>query len=546
MENYSCVHTFFNNLLVNGTPYYFGVTAYTFSGRTGAKPAQLESAPRLLTIVPQWLQGIRYVNVTGDTLKNILHEGPSSGDVLPVVVNPTALPRSGASYKVVFGGSSPNQVWHLIRTVGTKTDTVAKNQKDQTGSDDRAVIIDGIDWRVHSSPLDFKNFFTVSNASGPIAPFQQGAFAFNASGFPLTPEGADRPDGTKQQSAGKLTASKGWGIHTGMYAPDMSSSYDNFRNRVTNAGVRWPQIIPYDFEIRFTAAGGKALIAGALTGKTDKLIDVPFELWNIGIGTPDNTADDYRMFPNILDVDGNYTFNLLAKAGTDSVDIGGGGSTHSISGGANDPFTDWIYWVAPVNKTPGQAGYNAIVADVQAKVASGRDPYLDAATTGGTDVIRRIVIVGWNMGDVATGPGSYAMTMPEPGTTFRIVTSKPNTASDVFTITVPPADQSSQLAKVDAEKVNVYPNPFIDTHLSETLHRSVTFTHLPARAVLRIYTLAGTLVRSFVKDDVSPFLRWDLMNEHGRLVAPGMYIVYVEMPEVGIVKQLKLCVIARE
>ncbi len=52
------------------------------------------------------------------------------------------------------------------------------------------------------------------------------------------------------------------------------------------------------------------------------------------------------MFPHILDVDGNGQFNLLAKAGTDTVDNGGGGATHSVSGGANDPFTDWIYWVS--------------------------------------------------------------------------------------------------------------------------------------------------------------------------------------------------------
>ncbi len=92
---------------------------------------------------------------------------------------------------------------------------------------------------------------------------------------------------------------------------------------------------------------------------------MPFELWNIGINTPTNTADDYRLFPYILDVDGNNQFNLLAKAGTDTVDLGGGGATHSVSGGANDPFTDWIYWVRPVNKAPGQAGYDAIVAGLR-------------------------------------------------------------------------------------------------------------------------------------------------------------------------------------
>jgi len=234
---------------------------------------------------------------------------------------------------------------------------------------------------------------------------------------------------------------------------------------------------PYDFEIRFTAAGGKALIPSAFGGK-DYLINVPFELWNIGINTPDNTADDYRLFPNIMDEDNSASFNLLTKTGTDTLDINQGGPTHSISGGDNDPFTDWFYWVRPVEKTPGQAGYNAIVSAVQTAIANGQDPYLGVGTDG--DVLRRMVIVGWNMGAVATGPGSYAMLMPEVGTVFRI------------------------------------------------------------------FTLAGTLVRSVDKNDTSPIWTWDLKNDHGAVIAPGMYIIYVDMPEVGIAKTLKLGIITRQ
>ena len=120
-------------------------------------------------------------------------------------------------------------MWDLIRTSGSRSDTLARNQSDQTGSDETSPIVDGSSG-ASTAPKDFKYFLTVQNAAGPITPFQQGAFAFNTSGFPLLGGESpgdplyDRPDGTKQQSPGKLTASKGWEVHR-MNLPTMSFSY---------------------------------------------------------------------------------------------------------------------------------------------------------------------------------------------------------------------------------------------------------------------------------------------------------------------------------
>jgi hypothetical protein len=529
--------------IANGSRYYFSVTSYSFSKNPAGGPKQMESAQVIHEIIPQWAQGFRYTNIVGDTLKQITHDGPSTGSVVPIVCDPTALPRDGATYRVAFRGAGSSVTWDLIRTAGSRSDTLLRNQSDQTGSEATSLIKDGILWRVNTAPTDFQYFLTVQNAAGPIVPAEQGCLVLSASGFPLSPTGAIQPDGTKQQSTGKLTASQGWGIHTGMNTTSMASTYTNFKSRITNANVRWPVIVPYDWEIRFTAAGGKALIPGALTGNKDHLIDVPFELWNIGINTPDVTADDYRLFPYLMDVDNSVSFNLLTKTGTDSVDNGGGGATHSISGGSNDPFTDWFFWVKPTNTTPGQAGYNEILAGVQAAITSGQDPYMRAGTNG--DIMRRMVLVGWNMGSVATGPSSYAMTMPEAGTVFRIVTTKPNAAGDVFTVNVPAAQQNPAIVRADADRVNVFPNPFIGSvdPNSDNREQFVTITHLPPRAIIRIFTLAGTLVRSVEKNDTSPIWVWDLKNDHGGVIASGMYIVYVDMPEVGLTKRLKLGII---
>ncbi len=70
--------------------------------------------------------------------------------------------------------------------------------------------------------------------------------------------------------------------------------------------------------------------------------------------------------------------------------------------------------------------------------------------------------------------------------------------------------------------------------------RHVTFTHLPRKANVRIFNLAGILVRTLVKESAEQFLEWDLNNEYGKLIAGGMYIVHIDMPELRKQKILKL------
>ncbi len=70
----------------------------------------------------------------------------------------------------------------------------------------------------------------------------------------------------------------------------------------------------------------------------------------------------------------------------------------------------------------------------------------------------------------------------------------------------------------------------------------MTFSHLPQQATIRIFTLAGALVRKLEKTEPGQFLRWDLKNESGKTVGGGIYIAHVEMPELGATKVLKLVV----
>ncbi len=77
-------------------------------------------------------------------------------------------------------------------------------------------------------------------------------------------------------------------------------------------------------------------------------------------------------------------------------------------------------------------------------------------------------------------------------------------------------------------------------------NRFVTFTHLPDKATIRIFNLAGVLVKTIEKTDAGQFQRWDLANESGLPVASGLYIAYIEMPDVGTTKIVKLAVIQEQ
>ena len=79
------------------------------------------------------------------------------------------------------------------------------------------------------------------------------------------------------------------------------------------------------------------------------------------------------------------------------------------------------------------------------------------------------------------------------------------------------------------------PNPYkgaSDYELSN-LNDVVRFTNMPEQATVRIFTLAGTLVKTLVKSGPAATIDWDLLTEEGLPVASGMYLIHVEVPGVG-------------
>ena len=140
--------------LVNGTQYYFAVTAYGYNGDPNAPFHALESSPVPLTAVPATNNpGVRYSGVAGDTLQ-VVHSytgKKSDGLVLPIVIDPTQV--NGDNYKVTFDSTSGN--WTL--TDVTKGAAVFADQTNQSG-DGNYLVQDGLQVKVVGPPLAINNW----------------------------------------------------------------------------------------------------------------------------------------------------------------------------------------------------------------------------------------------------------------------------------------------------------------------------------------------------------------------------------------------------
>ena len=103
------------------------------------------------------------------------------------------------------------------------------------------------------------------------------------------------------------------------------------------------------------------------------------------------------------------------------------------------------------------------------------------------------------------------------------------------------------------KNIKVVPNPFYKYSSYETsLDKLIKFTNLPSSCTIKIFTVAGDLVRTLnhnsssnndrvnnrpydetysPADDATSIERWDLKTSNGRYVASGMYIALVESAE---------------
>lgn len=124
-----------------------------------------------------------------------------------------------------------------------------------------------------------------------------------------------------------------------------------------------------------------------------------------------------------------------------------------------------------------------------------------------------------------------------------------NSDADKFSFSTeeisPSLTQDERQTQLD--RVKVVPNPYWAYSTYETSYDTpvLKFTHLDREVTIRIFDLAGRLVKTLHKNDESNEISWDLRNESDLKVGSGMYFAHVEVPGVGS-KILKFAIVQRE
>jgi len=157
--------------------------------------------------------------------------------------------------------------------------------------------------------------------------------------------------------------------------------------------------------------------------------------------------------------------------------------------------------------------------------------WMFSVTVGPLYVPLDTVIVG---GDTTIRYLTIPSRTPSFGDQYLLRTYKPFRAGDTFQFTVEQASQLSTSAAQELQRIRVVPNPYMvraDWELTPTQKR-LAFTNLPPTCTIDIMTVTGELVRHIDRRESSDGWEWwNLLNSSNRMVAYGLYVYVVTVPD---------------
>ena len=131
--------------------------------------------------------------------------------------------------------------------------------------------------------------------------------------------------------------------------------------------------------------------------------------------------------------------------------------------------------------------------------------------------------------------------LPEPGDQFTLRNFIPFNERDTFRFSTRAETLDQNASATILDEIKVVPNPYVAASLLEQQpfltgrgERFIRFINLPARSIVRIYTINGDLVRTLEHDGLdSGAVRWDLLTLDGLEISYGLYLYHVEAPGIG-------------
>jgi photosystem II stability/assembly factor-like uncharacterized protein len=134
---------------------------------------------------------------------------------------------------------------------------------------------------------------------------------------------------------------------------------------------------------------------------------------------------------------------------------------------------------------------------------------------------------------------------PGDGDVLELVTIKPFTRADSYRFSISEANVprlASDIPESALDAIRVVPNPYVVTHVAEPRQygsaqgdRQLHFTNLPAKCIIRIFSVSGQLVQTINVDNNFGINRyiWDMRNSFGYEIPYGVYVYHVDAPGVG-------------
>lgn len=489
--------------LANGTEYYYVVSSYVVHSDPDAVPNVLESLSARIVATPHTPNpGVQYTSKSGDQIIATHTAGGSDGSVVANVIDPSKV--NGSTYTVTFkddGQGLGGVLWSLKKG----STEILKDQSNLSG-DNNYFITDGLQVKVSGPPIGVKDW-SIPKGTRRFT-WAGGADGFGLEGFNGA-VGYASPrsffnDGVMMVGPGelknvvlklaKVNSTVDFNPPFDLNDPNMSYGYRFLRGNTAAAAK--PEFAPFIIN----KTGGYAFQA------FEK--NVPLSAWNI-----DNPAQPKRLTVAFLE-------------------------NNAVNG-----LVDGKYWPPDYSKYDNTAGSGPRewLFIIDTPYSETQDPVI-ASELIGSDARVMYYITWARRGAVPFSPNNSG------DDEFEIDGNKAITKTDVFTFTAPSVINDVNLAKDEVEKINVFPNPYYGANPREVnkYQRFVTFSHLPQKATLRVFNLAGQLVRVLQKDSPSQFTTWDLVNDSSFPVASGLYIVHIDMPDLGKTKILKLAVIQEQ
>ena len=456
-----------NRDLVNGQKYYYAVTSTVFNPDFSIARKRIESPLEIKTGVPHSPDpGTVYPYKIGDTVSTLGNlVGLNDAIINAVYVDPTK--ADGRTYEVLFHHPSPRNlpVWDFIDS--TAHDTLLRNMT--LGLPPQRLVTRGFTVQVLDAPFGLRNVYETMN------------------GFQSTRNVVFNIPNPQQ---------------TYMVLGGGSSQLDTIGGwNVNDCDIEW----------RFTGDSSWAVWVEYDVGAT-KWIRVPYTFWQMDRngGTQarqvysfiTDQAQDSVWRPGVL-LDRAYNGQTLRVFYPVSVYVDSARHNYRWYGGSYNDSIPWApdgFFVKLVLQSIG-------IGSTEGRYRSG---------------LWKVYIADLDNDGI-----------PAPkGTVIRFVRSKSIFDGDTRLVS-PRAVVTDDLSSAEQEvqRIGVFPNPYYGLNRAELgrTQRFVTFNHLPRYSTIRLFNLAGVMVKTIRKDDDTQFASWDLNNENGLPVASGIYIAYIEL-----------------